>query len=206
MPLPSRPVSRAFHKLSAALDGFAVSPAGLVCADFGCNVGGFTHGLLVRGAARVYALDTSTKLLDFSLRKDPRVVVMEGVNALHAAPPEPVDLVVIDVGWTRQTLILPAARRWLKPQGRVITLVKPHYEAERTLLKRGKLPDEQVETVVADVLRTIAADGWQILNRIDSPIRGGTGNREILVLLKVLNAECVGRYLCGLLNTVVVIE
>jgi 23S rRNA (cytidine1920-2'-O)/16S rRNA (cytidine1409-2'-O)-methyltransferase len=190
MPLPSRPVSRAYHKLAAALDGFRLSPAGWVAADFGCNVGGFTQCLLARGADRVYALDTSTKLLDYSLRRDPRVVVMEGVNALHASPPEPVDLVVIDVGWTRQILILPAARSWLKPDGRVITLVKPHYEADRALLKRGRLPDERVKEVVAGVLQNVANLGWQVLDRMDSPIRGGAGNQEILVLLKTRNAEC----------------
>src|SRR4051812_44384353 len=119
-------VSRAGLKLDHALAHFGIDVAGLVCADLGCNAGGFTDCLLQRGAAKVYAVDTGYGMLDYKLRKDPRVVVMERTNAMHAELPETVDLVVIDVAWTKQRHILPAARRMVKPQGAVVTLVKPH--------------------------------------------------------------------------------
>jgi len=106
-------VSRAGEKLDAALEAFGVDVAGCVCADFGCNVGGFTDCLLRRGAAKVYAVDTGYGALAWRLRKDPRVVVMERTNALYAPIPEPVDLVAVDVAWTPQKVIVPAAMRWL---------------------------------------------------------------------------------------------
>ncbi len=102
-------------KLEHALREFQVDVTGLVAADFGCNVGGFTDCLLRHGARRVYAVDTGYGMLDYHLRRDERVVVMERTNALHAPPPdEPIDLVVIDAGWTPQRLIVPAAQRWLR--------------------------------------------------------------------------------------------
>ena len=94
----------------AGLDAFAVDPAGRVCADLGCSTGGFTDVLLRRGAARVYAVDTGYGVLDWRLRNDSRVVVMERTNAMHAELPEPASLVVIDAGWTRQAKLLPAVR------------------------------------------------------------------------------------------------
>jgi predicted rRNA methylase YqxC with S4 and FtsJ domains len=116
-------VSRAGLKLAHALKEFNFDVNGLVCADFGCNVGGFTDCLLQRGAAKVYAIDTGYGTLAYKLRVDPRVVVMERTNALHAEPPSPggskgpgnVDLVVIDLAWTPQRHAIPAAVRWLSP-------------------------------------------------------------------------------------------
>src|SRR5687768_17788567 len=101
-------VSRAGQKLEHALSYFAIDVSGLVCADLGCNTGGFTDCLLQRGAAKVYALDTGYGALAWTLRKDPRVVVMERTNAMHATLPQLVALVCIDVAWTRQRHILPA--------------------------------------------------------------------------------------------------
>ncbi|TFG88259.1 MAG: TlyA family RNA methyltransferase, partial [Gemmatimonadales bacterium] len=126
-------VSRAGRKLAAALDAFGLDVAGAICADFGCNVGGFTDCLLRRRAARVYAVDTGYGALAWTLRTSDRVVVMERTNALHCPVPEPVDLVTIDVGWTPQSRIVPAAMRWLKPAGggRIVSLLKPHYELGR---------------------------------------------------------------------------
>lgn len=134
-------VSRAGQKLDHALTTFALDVAGFVCADLGCNVGGFTDCLLRRGASRVYAVDTGYGVLDYRLRKDPRVVVMERTNALHLHLPQPVQLVCIDVAWTRQHHILPAARQLLPPfeQGQIISLIKPHYEADARLLRGGVL-------------------------------------------------------------------
>src|SRR5437762_12897685 len=104
-------VSRAGQKLEHALTSFAIDVKGLTCADLGCSTGGFTDCLLQRGAAKVYAVDTGYGVLDWKLRKDARVVVMERTNAMHVMLPEPVDLVTIDVAGTRPRLILPDAAR-----------------------------------------------------------------------------------------------
>lgn len=112
---PRQFVSRAGLKLEHALREFEFDVAGLVCADFGCNVGGFTDCLLQRGARKVYAIDTGYNVLAYKLRVDERVVVMERTNALHVAKPQAaeIDLVVIDMAWTPQRHALPAAVRWL---------------------------------------------------------------------------------------------
>src|SRR5688572_22601663 len=144
-------VSRAGRKLEHALGVFGVEVAGVVCADFGSNTGGFVDCLLQRGAARVYAIDTGYGALEWKLRKDPRVVVMERTNAMHVALPELVGLVSIDVAWTKQRHILPAARRALEAGGKVVTLIKPHYEAEASLLRKGVLPQESLPAVLGHV-------------------------------------------------------
>ena len=119
-------VSRAGQKLDHALGAFALDVSGFICADFGSNTGGFVDCLLQRGAAKVYAIDTGYGVLDWKLRKDPRVVVMERTNAMHVELPEPVRLVTIDVAWTKQRIILPAAKRVLDRDGWIVTLLKPH--------------------------------------------------------------------------------
>src|SRR5215218_2583008 len=108
--------SRAGLKLEHALDHFKIEVAGRTCADLGSNVGGFVDCLLQRGAARVYAVEKGYGVLEWKLRKDSRVVVMERTNAMHVELPEPVSLVTIDVAWTKQKHILPAARRVLAPR------------------------------------------------------------------------------------------
>jgi len=178
--------SRAGLKLAAALDGFGVDPKGFVCADFGSHAGGFVDVLLRRGAAKVYAVEKGYGVLAYRLRRDLRVVVMERVNAIHVELPEPVDLVTVDVGWTRQKHILPAARRALNDTGTVISLLKPHYEAPAHLLSHGVLPADQIQTVVAAVLQEIQALRFQILGQMDSPIAGHAGNREVLIWLRPL--------------------
>ena len=106
-------VSRAGVKLEAALKAFELDVTGLRCADLGCHAGGFTDCLLQRGAAAVHAVDTGYGVLDYRLRSDPRVTVLERTNALHFEPPEQVDMVTIDVAWTRQQHVIPAALRWI---------------------------------------------------------------------------------------------
>jgi 23S rRNA (cytidine1920-2'-O)/16S rRNA (cytidine1409-2'-O)-methyltransferase len=177
-------VSRAGEKLDHALDAFAFDVQNLVCADFGSNTGGFTDCLLKRGAAKVFAIDAGYGVLDWNLRKDPRVVVMERTNAMHVTLPEPVDLVTIDVAWTRQKNILPSAKRALKPTGVVITLIKPHYESDPKLLLKGVLPGEAVELVVEAVKSDIRAGGFEVVRTTVSPILGAKGNIEVLALLK----------------------
>lgn len=176
-------VSRGGEKLSAALDAFQLDVTGLTCADLGAHTGGFTDCLLRRGAAHVYTVDTCYGTLAWKLRRDPRVTVRERTNAMHLTLPRPVDLVVIDVGWTPQRMILPAAARNLAPGGRVITLIKPHYEAGPDLLRDGVLPDDRFDDVVQFTLQEIERAGWTVLQTIDSPLRGHGGNREMLAKL-----------------------
>lgn len=178
-------VSRAGEKLDHAIATFGLEVDGLICADFGANAGGFTDCLLQRGAARVYAVDTGYGALEWKLRKDPRVVTMERTNAMHVTLPERVDLVTIDVAWTKQRHILPAARRVLKPDGRVITLIKPHYEADPKLLIKGVLPPSELENTTQAVTAEIQAAGFEVVAITTSPILGAKGNAEKLALLRI---------------------
>lgn len=193
-------VSRGGLKLRHALDVFSLDVRGLECADFGCNVGGFTDCLLKAGAARVFAVDTGYGALAWTLRNDARVVVRERTNALHAeVPAGGVDLVVIDMAWTPQRLCVPAAVRWLKPggedgKGRIVTLVKPHYELtaeEKPLLRRGVLDEREAERVVERTVASFPSMGVRVLGVTKSPIvggagkgSGGKGNAEWLVALE----------------------
>jgi 23S rRNA (cytidine1920-2'-O)/16S rRNA (cytidine1409-2'-O)-methyltransferase len=181
----ARFVSRGGLKLDHALSTFSIEVSGLTGADLGCSTGGFTDCLLQRGAMRVYAVDTGYGVLEYKLRKDPRVVVKERTNAMHVDLPEKVDLVVIDCAWTRQRHILPSAKRLLKPGGHIVTLLKPHYESDPSLLRMGILPQDHVESVVSDVLRGIEADGFIVRNRVESPIKGSKGNTEVLLNLQL---------------------
>lgn len=181
--------SRGAEKLRAALDAFALDVRGLIVADLGCSTGGFTDCLLRAGASRVCAVDTAYGQFAWRLRHDPRVTLLERTNALHVAPPELVDLVVIDLGWTRQRLALPAAGRWLRPggDGRIITLVKPHYEIDKAELKRlghrGVLPEPVSQAVFQRTLDEVPGFGFAVMGSIPSPIRGNSGNAEWLALL-----------------------
>ena len=177
-------VSRAGAKLDHALNVFRIDVTGLVCADLGSNVGGFVDCLLARGAAKVYAVEKGYGVLEWRLRNDPRVIVMERTNAMHVQLPEPVDLVTIDVAWTRQKNILPAAQRLLKTDGRVITLIKPHYEAERVKLRKGVLPAEEVDRVITGVRTDVERAGFEVLATTQSPILGTEGNVELLAMLR----------------------
>jgi len=177
-------VSRAGRKLEHALEVFAIDPAGWICADLGSNVGGFVDCLLRRDASKVYSIDTGYGVLAWKLRKDPRVIVMERTNAMHAILPEPVQLVTIDVAWTKQKQILPAARRMLAPDGICISLIKPHYEADPRLLKAGVLPAERIPQVLEDLRPAIEDAAFELAQITDSPILGTKGNAECLALLK----------------------
>lgn len=178
-------VSRAGLKLEHALAQFQIDVAGRVCADLGSNTGGFVDCLLRRNAAKVYAVDTGYGVLAWTLRKNSRVVVMERTNAMHVKLDEPVSLVSIDVAWTRQRFILPSAQRLLAAGGEVVSLIKPHYEANPELLHKGVLPAESLKQVLDDVFAQLEAMGWQIVTDTPSPITGAKGNVEHLVHLKV---------------------
>ena len=176
-------VSRAGQKLQHALTSFGIDVKGLICADLGCSTGGFTDCLLQHGAAKVYAVDTGYGVLAWKLRKDPRVVVMERTNAMHVELPELAELVTIDVAWTKQRHILPAARKIVKSDGAVISLIKPHYEAEPSLLRKGILPEEHLQSVLESVKMDIESAGFSLVKATTSPIKGAKGNTEVLAWL-----------------------
>ncbi len=177
--------SRAGAKLAAALDAFHIDVAGKICADIGCSTGGFTDCLLQRGASKVYAVDTAYGVLDWKLRNDERVVVMERTNAMHVELPEPMDFISIDVSWTKQKLIVPHALVLLKQTGDIVSLLKPHYEAEREERSRGRVKDEAIENVIARTEAELKALKVEIAGRIESPLIGEKGgNREFLFWIK----------------------
>jgi 23S rRNA (cytidine1920-2'-O)/16S rRNA (cytidine1409-2'-O)-methyltransferase len=188
---PTNPyVSRGGLKLRHALDTFRIDVTGLICADLGASTGGFTDCLLQAGAAKVYSVDTAYGEFAWKLRNDPRVVLMERTNALHAQPPEGgIDLVVVDLGWTPQRLLIPAALRWLRPNGRIISLIKPHYEApaHAKAAPKGILTDEQAEAITTRVVSDLPQLGVEVLDLTKSPVHGGSkgkGNAEWIVLLR----------------------
>ena len=176
-------VSRGGAKLSFALKHFKLNVHDLVCVDLGSHVGGFVDCLLRAGAKKVFSVDTSYGTLAWKLRKDDRVVVLERRNAMHVTISEKVDLVTADVGWTRQEKFLPNVATMLDSGGRILTLIKPHYEADPACLRDGVLPEEEVEQVVSGVLGRAASNGWAVAGTAASPIRGHGGNREVFALL-----------------------
>lgn len=183
--LAARPrfVSRGGEKLEAALIGFGLDVQGQVAADVGASIGGFTDCLLQRGAARVYAIDVGYGQLDWQLRRDPRVVVMERTNARYLEQlPETVHLVTIDVSFISLRLILPQVVQWLRPHGQVIALVKPQFEAgRRDVGKGGVVRDPAVHRrVIEEVIRAADALGLTLHGLMVSPLPGPAGNREFL--------------------------
>lgn len=177
-------VSRAGGKLEHALNTFNISVAGLTCADFGASTGGFTDCLLQHGATKVYAVETGYGVVDYKLRTDERVVVMERENAMHVELPEKVDFITIDTSWTRLEKVVPNALNNLKDGGQIIALVKPHYEAEPKLLRKGKLPEEFIPDVLEGVKNKLKDLNIEILGETESPITGAKrGNREFLIFL-----------------------
>lgn len=192
-------VSRAGEKLDHALSDFTLDVNGLRCADFGCSTGGFTDCLLQRGASHVIAVDTGYGVLDWKLRQDDRVEVMERSNVMHlSCPGNLVDLIVIDVGWTPQSKVLPIAAQWLKPGGQVVSLIKPHYEASARARGQGQaiLEDHEAHEAFQGTLQSMPALGWEVVAHTPSPIRGaksgkarkGAGNLEFLALIRPLAA------------------
>lgn len=183
-----RYVSRAALKLVAGLDAFAVDPAGRMALDIGASTGGFTQVLLERGAARVIALDVGHGQIDPRLRADPRVTVIEGLNARDLGDEHlggaRLDLLVSDVSFISLTLALPPALRLAAPGAAGIFLVKPQFEAGREAIgKGGLLRDPDDAPRAAERLRAWldTVPGWRATGLIASPIEGGDGNREFLL-------------------------
>lgn len=182
-------VSRGAHKLIAALDAFAIDPAGLTGLDVGASTGGFTDVLLQRGARRVYAVDVGRGQLAERLRTDPRVVSMERTNARTLAAgvlPEPVELAVIDVAFISLGLVFGPVISCLAPGGgRIVPLVKPQFEAGRELVPGGVVRDPAVHLAVLERVVGMARDlGLVVAGAIASPLLGPQGNREFLLDLR----------------------
>ncbi len=184
----ARYVSRAALKLAAGLDRFGLDPSGAGALDIGASTGGFTQVLLERGAAHVLALDVGHGQLDRSLRDDPRVTVIEGLNArdltrAHLGGAAP-DFIVSDVSFISLTLALPPALQLAAPGAKGVFLVKPQFEAGREAIgKGGILRDPAEGERVAERLRLWLDDqpGWRATGICASPIEGGDGNREFLL-------------------------
>ena len=180
-------VSRGGVKLAHGLDHFDLDPCGVVALDVGASTGGFTDVLLTRGAARVYAVDVGCAQLAWKLRQDPRVVVLEGVNARHLDSqriPEPVGLVVCDASFIGLATVLPAALALAAPEAHLIALIKPQFEAARGDVGDGGIVrDEAVRRAVCERVRgwLEGLPGWAVLGVTESPITGSQGNVEYLI-------------------------
>ena len=181
-------VSRGGIKLDYALDRFGLDVSSVVAADIGASTGGFTDCLLKRGASRVYAIDVGYGQLDYRLRQDSRVVVIEGLNARYPITlPEKVDLATIDVSFISVQKIIPSAAGVLKDNGRLVVLIKPQFEARRWEVGEGGVIREPI--VQARVLGRFI--GWMVTQSlrlrglVPSPIPGAAGNREYFVLLEL---------------------
>ena len=178
--------SRGALKLGPALDRFGVDPAGLVCADIGASTGGFTDVLLRRGAMRVYALDVGRGLLHWRIRQDPRVVVIERVNARDMERfPEPVTLVVVDVSFIGLEKVLPAVTR-AAPGAQVVALFKPQFQVERGQVGKGGIVRDPaaVDGALTRFREWCAANALEVIAEAPSEVTGADGNQEIFVHLR----------------------
>ncbi len=198
-------VSRGGLKLEKALDFFRVDPTGFVCSDSGASTGGFTDCLLQKGARKVYAIDVGYGQLAWSIRNDPRVVVMERTNIRNVTPEdlgEQLDLSVVDVSFISLRLVLPVIRNLLGPGGQVVCLIKPQFEAGREKVgKKGVVRDIDTHIeVLESFLDTAEGLGFTPLGLTYSPVKGPEGNIEFLGHLStdaseapVCSAEAVAR-------------
>ena len=179
-------VSRGGLKLVEALNRFQLDVCGLICADVGASTGGFTDCLLQRGAAKVYAIDVGYGQLAWELRQDPRVVILERTNIRYLESlPEPIDLATIDVSFISLELVLPPVLNFLKPEGQIVALVKPQFEAGREQVgKGGVVKDPEVHRQVLHRVARVAQDlGLRIFGLIPSPLKGPAGNVEFFMYL-----------------------
>jgi len=183
-----RYVGRGGEKLEHALRAFALDVRGLVALDVGASTGGFTDCLLQQGAARVYAVDVGYGQLDYRLREDPRVVVLERTNIRELAglpaPGEQPDLATIDVSFIGLEKVLPSVVRLLKPYARIVALVKPQFQAKRSEVRKGGVVKDPLvhATVLGRIVAWAAGQGLRFGGLTTSPLRGPAGNKEFFVL------------------------
>ena len=178
-------VSRGGLKLEKALRDFGVKPEGYVCSDSGASTGGFTDCLLQQGAKKVFAIDVGYGQLDWKIRSDERVVVMERTNIRYVTPEdlgEPLDLSVIDVSFIGLEIVLPTIKTLLKPTGQVLCLIKPQFEAgKENVGKKGVVRDPKIHKMVLDnFVSLVHSLGFRILGLTFSPVKGPEGNIEFL--------------------------
>ena len=179
-------VSRGGLKLEKALRDFGVKPDGYVCSDSGASTGGFTDCLLQQGASKVFAIDVGYGQLDWKIRSDPRVVVMERTNVRYVTPEqlgEPLDLSVVDVSFISLKIVVPAIKNLLKADcGQVLCLIKPQFEAGKEKVgKKGVVRDPATHKEVLDNFVTLANElEFKILGLTFSPVKGPEGNIEFL--------------------------
>jgi 23S rRNA (cytidine1920-2'-O)/16S rRNA (cytidine1409-2'-O)-methyltransferase len=174
-------VSRGGIKLAHALDRFGVNVSDRITADIGASTGGFTDCILQRGARKVYAVDVGYGQLAWKLRQDPRVVVLDRTNVRYLESlPEPVDLATVDVSFISLELVLPQVVKLLRPEGEILTLIKPQFEAGRDQVgKGGVVKDSAVHRMVLEKVAALATrEGLRVRGFIPSPIRGPAGNVE----------------------------
>jgi 23S rRNA (cytidine1920-2'-O)/16S rRNA (cytidine1409-2'-O)-methyltransferase len=186
-------VGRGGLKLEGALNQFQIDPIGKVALDIGASTGGFTDCLLQRGAAKVYAVDVGHDQLAWKIRNDPRVVVVERVNARELARehvPEDVDLAVIDVSFISLTLILPKAFQFLKPTGLVIALIKPQFELAKEDVARGGIVREPAlhQRAQEKIRSFVETAGHDVVDLAPSTITGTDGNQEFFICARKRSA------------------
>jgi 23S rRNA (cytidine1920-2'-O)/16S rRNA (cytidine1409-2'-O)-methyltransferase len=181
-------VSRAGFKIEGALDNFKIDVTGLVVLDAGISTGGFTDCLLQRGAKRVYGVDVGFGIVHEKLRRDPRVILYEKTNLRYLdSLPELVDLATLDLSFISLLKVMPAVCKLLKPNAKIITLIKPQFEAEREDVRRGGIvKDDDVHKRVIEKIKTGMAEfGFEMFDIMESPIRGDkSGNKEFLAIFK----------------------
>ena len=179
-------VSRGGLKLDYALDQFRIDVSTLVAVDVGASTGGFTDCLLKHGSRKVYAVDVGYGQLDYRLRQDPRVVVMERINARYAFNlPEPVDLATVDVSFISLEKVVPTVAKLVKSRGPLIALVKPQFEVGKGQVGKGGLVKDPLvhAMVLGRFIYWAVEHGFRLGGLVASPILGAEGNREFLVLL-----------------------
>ena len=180
-------VGRGGTKLAHALDHFGLDPAGKVILDVGASTGGFVDCLLQRGVARVYALDVGYGQLDYKIRSDPRVIVMERTNARYPfGLPEVVDVISVDISFISLTKVLPSVAEHLKEGGLLLALVKPQFEARvEEVGKGGVIRDSRLHArVLGRLILWTIGQRWRLLDLTPSPILGAEGNREFFLLVR----------------------
>jgi len=177
--------SRGGVKLAAGLDAFGLDPSGLVCLDVGASTGGFTDVLLARGAAKAIALDVGHGQLDPRLASDPRVRSLEGVDARDLTAEmlgEPPEVIVLDVSFISQRLVLPHVLKLAAKRAWLVSLVKPQFELSRSELVKGRVRSvAALELACEGVRAAVEREGWTVLGLILSPVLGGAGAREFLI-------------------------